>query len=75
LNETIHVYVTVPLPPRVAGSVSVAAVGVCPWSINAVETVGALAVASAVLTVTAPLAVDVVVTDVVAESFSCISYV
>jgi carbohydrate-binding DOMON domain-containing protein len=59
----------------VAGNVSVAAVGVCPWSINAVETVGALAVASAVLTVTAPLAVDVVVTDVVAESFSCISYV
>jgi hypothetical protein len=55
--------------------VSVAAVGVCPWSINAVVTVGALAVASAVLTVTAPLAVDVVVTGVVAESFSCISYV
>jgi hypothetical protein len=75
LNETIHVYVTVPLPPRVAGNVSVAAVGVCPRSINAVVTVGALAVASAVLTVTAPLAVDVVVTDVVAESFSCISYV
>jgi hypothetical protein len=52
LNETIHVYVTVPLPPRVAGNVSVAAIGVCPWSINAVETVGALAVANAVFTVT-----------------------
>jgi hypothetical protein len=36
----------------VAGNVSVAAVGVCPWSINAVETVGALAVANAVFTVT-----------------------
>jgi hypothetical protein len=75
LNETIHVYVTVPLPPRVAGNVSVAAVGVCPWSINAVETVGALAVASAVLTVTAPLAVDVVMAGVDAESSSWISYV
>jgi hypothetical protein len=48
--------------------VSVAAVGVCPWSINAIETVGALAVASAVFTVTAEEADEVVVTGVVAES-------
>src|SRR5208283_2684688 len=42
LNETIHVYVTVPLPPRAAGNVSVAAV----------DTEGALALASAAFTVT-----------------------
>jgi|SRR5208283_406764 hypothetical protein len=52
LNETIHVYVTVPLPPRAAGNVSVAAGGVCPWSIVAVDTEGALALASAAFTVT-----------------------
>jgi hypothetical protein len=42
----------VPLPPRAAGKASVAAVGVWPWSIVAVDTEGALALANAVSTVT-----------------------
>jgi hypothetical protein len=52
--------------------VSVAAVGVCPWSINAVETVGALAVASVVYTVTVREGSDVWVSgpDALSVTFS-----
>ena len=72
MNDTIHVYVTGPVPPSVAGNVSVAAVGVCPWSIVAVDTVGAFAAASAEFTVTAEDAEEVVVTGLDAESVAVI---